>query len=412
MRQKIKRSRYTGKEGKSMVKMRQLTHEDLDQNFALSQFAFQYERTAEELRDLKSRVKTDLIWGHFEDGKLLSKMTIVPFNTYINGKEFAMGGIASVATWPEYRRNGLVAKLLVHGLEVMRKQGQTISFLAPFSFSFYRKYGWEMHGEYKKYSLNVDQLPSFKGSSGRVKRVGQDINLLNRIYSTYASFYNGMLKRSDDWWTHTVFKKNKGTIAVYENAQGEPEGYLMYAVKNSEMTIHEFIHLDHDAYEGLWQFIKNHDSMITKVIYEAPSDDQLHRLLQNPEIKQEVVPYFMTRIVDVAAFLKQYPFQASTYVEECFLHITDEHAPWNNGTFKLAVNSSGSANVEQTTEEINGMAPEQGIACDIQTLSTMLLGYQRPSFLHRVGRLQGKVENIEIWESLIPRKTTCLLDYF
>jgi predicted acetyltransferase len=396
-----------------MGEMRQLTHDDLDQNFALSQFAFQYERTQEELDELKSRVKPERIWGHFEDGKLLSKMTIIPFHTLIHGKEFAMGGIASVATWPEYRRMGLVAKLLVHGLQVMKKQGQTISFLAPFSFSFYRKFGWEMHGEYKKYTLNVDQLPSFKGSSGRVKRVGQDINLLNGMYSTYASFYNGMLKREDDWWTHTVFRKNKGTIAVYENAEGEPRGYLMYAVKNSEMTIHEFIHLDHDAYQGLWQFIKNHDSMITKVTYEAPSDDQLPCLLQNPEIKQEVVPYFMTRIVDVAAFLEQYPFQALNEMEEYVLHITDEHAPWNNGTFKLTVNPSGKVDVQHLKDvATDKVQPNQGMTCDIQTLSTMLLGYQRPSFLHNVGRLQGRVEEVEKWESLIPRKTTCLLDYF
>jgi predicted acetyltransferase len=34
-------------------------------------------------------------------------------------KVFEMGGIGGIATWPEYRRNGMVAKLLLNALKIM-----------------------------------------------------------------------------------------------------------------------------------------------------------------------------------------------------------------------------------------------------------------------------------------------------
>jgi predicted acetyltransferase len=401
--------------------IRQLTYEDLDQSFALSQFAFQYVRTPEEIAELKKRAKLEQMWGYFENGKLASKMTIFSFQTFINGKEFAMGGIASVATWPEYRRKGMVGKLLIEGLKKMKEQGQTISFLAPFSFSFYRRYGWEMHSEYKKYTLQVNQLPSFDAVHGRIQRVEQDIQLLNTIYEQYARKFNGMLKRTDEWWDRSVYSNKKVTTAIYYNKTGEPRGYLIYVVKNSEMKIDEFIHLDNEGYKGLWQFIKNHDSMIKKVSYNAPSDDQLMLLLQDPEIEHKVVPYFMVRIVDVASFLEQYPFQGLMAEESYSVQVIDQYAPWNEGIFQISVDQKGEVNVkhfprsqDQNQEEspINGFTLNQGISCDIQTLSTMLLGYQRPSLLNQVGRLKGRAEDIEKWEAIIPKKTTYLMDYF
>ncbi len=52
-----------------------------------------------------------------------------------------MGGVAGVATYPEYRRSGYVKELLQHSLQTMKKDGYTVSMLHPFAVSFYRKYG-------------------------------------------------------------------------------------------------------------------------------------------------------------------------------------------------------------------------------------------------------------------------------
>ncbi len=395
--------------------IRTLTHDEVDLSLELSQFAFQYELSSEKLEERKKRTKPEQIWGYFHNGQLASKMHIFPFKTFIQGKEFSMGGIAGVATWPEFRRQGMVEKLLVHGLHEMKRNGQSISMLHPFDFAFYRRYGWETYCEYKKYAIETHQLPHFKNVPGMIKRVGHDIELLQEMYEKYAVRYNGTLKRDTDWWTRSIFNQ-KYEVTVYYNVLNEPLAYIIYEVKKNEMSIDEYVYLNEEGRQGLWSFIKNHDSMIEKIFMNVPSDDQLPFLFSNPKIKQEIVPYFMARIVDVSAFLAQYPLIIEAGNESIFLHITDDYAPWNNGTYQLYVDQSGEVNVTTHQKSVENMQcahpPKRGLMCDIQSLTTMLLGYQTPTFLFQAGRLKGNEAEVKMWEQLIPKKTTLLIDYF
>jgi predicted acetyltransferase len=397
-----------------MDQIRRLKAEELDESFALSEFAFQYELSPEDRAERMGQVNLNQLWGYFMDGKLASKLTILDFQTWINGKSFAMGGIAGVATWPEYRRNGMVGKLLRHALQVMKEQGQTVSFLHPFAFAFYRKYGWETYIEYKKYEIETAKLSGvFAAGPGTVKRVPLDWKLLQPVYEAYAAQYNGMLRRDEFWWTQRYFKFKKGTAAVYYNAEGEARGYVFYQVKDYQCKIHELVHLDQESRSALWKFIADHDSMMEKVLVNAPSDDDLPFLLANPRIKHEVVPYFMARIVDVAAFLAQYPFAAAAGGEEerFALQVADGQAEWNDGMFELVIDADGRASV--TKKDVPGDPAETNVlACDIQTLSTLLMGYRSASALHRIGRFQGSAAEAARLEKRIPQRTTYLADFF
>lgn len=71
-----------------------------------------------------------------EDGEVAAKAHLIPFEIYLEGEPLRMGGIGSVATYPEYRRQGYVKGLLTHLLAVMKEEGQTVSMLHPFSVSF------------------------------------------------------------------------------------------------------------------------------------------------------------------------------------------------------------------------------------------------------------------------------------
>lgn len=406
------------------MEIRQLTESELELHFQLSEYAFQYEMTEEDRQLGAKKASPDQIWGAFIEGNLASKMAILPLETYIHGKTFAMGGIASVATWPEYRRQGLVAKLLIRGLEIMKQNGQTLSFLAPFSFPFYRKYGWEIHGEYKKYNVKVEQLPKVKGK-GRMERITKENEGIRSLYESFARGFNGTLKRNDSWWENRIFtNRSKGGVALYRDEPGEPKGYLYYHVWEKKMTIHEMVYLDHDCYLGLWEFIAQHDSMIKEVELEAHNRDPLPLLVDDPTFEQKVVPYFMVRIVDVKTLLEEYPFNWQSEDEQAFLHITDKQADWNNGTFLVQPkrseeqgNHAGQNSVtfypQKQTELSCAHPPKKGLSCDIQTLSTLLIGYQRPAVLHELGRLKGESQEVEQWEKLLPQgRTTYLMDFF
>ncbi|MBO9597871.1 MAG: GNAT family N-acetyltransferase [Cohnella sp.] len=392
--------------------IRRLGEDEFEERMALSQFAFQLRFSEADMEARRKRWRPEHDWGYFdESGRLLSAAIVIPFETWVHGRKLAMGGVAGVATWPDARRQGCVRKLLAHALEAMKKEGQTVSMLHPFSFAFYRKYGWEMTIERKKYTLAPWQMPRREDVQGRVTRVAKpNIAALNGVYETYASRYSGTLVRSNEWWSDKFLSK-AGTWAVYENDIGELEGYIFYDVMDRKLTVHDWASVTEAARAALWTYVANHDSMISEATLSVPVDDPLTFMLADPRIKQEIEPYFMTRIVDAEAFVSLYAWEAGASREAVALRLTDAHASWNDGTFKLYWNANGQGRLEPVSaDEATSMEAE--VACDIQTLTAMLLGNRRPSFLREVGRVVGDDLAIARLERRIPVRTTCLMDFF
>jgi predicted acetyltransferase len=152
--------------------------------------------------------------------------------------------------------------------------------------------------------------------------------------------------------------------------------------------------------------------MINKVKLRAPADDQLPARLSNPRCKQEIVPYFMGRIVDAAAFMGQYSFTPTGETYSVRLTVEDQHAPWNDGSFIVTIGQDGRAAVKREEEGDGQAGTGLELACGIQALSSMMIGYMRPRFAGEIGRLSGSAEAVALWERLLPPQRTYLMDYF
>lgn len=414
--------------------IRKLEQGDFDAHVELSGYAFQAEMAPEVREQHRGRFKPDPWVGAFEDGKLLSQMALMDFTMYINEVPFAMGGIGGVATWPEERRKGLVAKQLVWALEAMRERGQSISALAPFAFGFYRKYGWELYTELKEYRIATSKLPRRQEVSGEVRRINaaEQVETLGMLYAVYAVKYNGTLQRPAQWWKDALLPRKHGYAAIYYDETGSPGGYMLYQIKDREMAIHELVSLSEQAWRGLWVFIAQHDSMIDQVKLTAPADDRLPYLLDDPRIVQELIPYFMARIVDAERFVAQYRFVGSDKLARAgdnrlLLDIQDAHAPWNQGLWLLTVMADGggslaavptaaqaavpSGTTAERAEKSDNSRPLR-LSCGIGDLTAMMLGYADPVVLHAHGRVGGDAAAAKLLGELIPQRTPYLLDYF
>jgi predicted acetyltransferase len=394
-----------------MAEIRNLTIEQFEERIALSEFAFQYKLSPEETEQARESFRPESVYGLFgEDGRLLSALTVIPFEVWLRGRKLAMGGVAGVASWPDTRRQGGAARLLVHSFEEMRRKGQSLSSLYPFSHAFYRKYGYEMMTQRKQYTIEPRWFPPRRKTSGSVRLVDKTMELLDPVYQAYASQYDGMLVRDHDWWTRRVLKP-PGVAAVYYNEAGKAEGYMLYQVKDRQMKVNEWVALTEEARVALWSYAGNHDSMVDQLTVTVPADDPLPFLLPEPRLKQEVSAHSMSRIVDAEAFVGQYPFEKSDRADELLLHIEDAHAAWNQGTFKLRMEASGEARMARISEDADSH-PGADLSLDIQTLTLMLAGEMRPRILHRVGRLRGSAESVELLERRVPLLQPFLSDFF
>lgn len=395
------------------LEIRQLKAEEFEQHMQLSMYAFQYKLNAEEAERSRQSFKPEHVWGAFEDGVLQAQLMLIPLQTYIQQQSMDMGGIAAVATWPENRRQGLVDQLLRHVLQLMKEQGQTVSFLHPFYFPFYRKYGWELYAEYMQYTIPTALLPAKVQTDGSIKRGVRDVELLHSIYGQYASQYNGTLVRDIEWWQKAKLRSDDTRTAVYYTADGQGQGYILYTVINKEMNIIELAYTTEEARRGLWTYISNHDSMVQHVKLRAPLQDGLPYLLQDPRIEQQQVPYFMARIVDVKAFLEQYAFEKGT-AGQLTIEISDRVAEWNAGVWRIVWDADGHAIVEQVEQGESSVQSTKDVQvqADIRVWTAMLMGYKRPTELLRWEQLHGEEQAIQLLEKLIPRRGTHLMDFF
>ncbi|WP_240508143.1 GNAT family N-acetyltransferase [Virgibacillus indicus] len=385
-----------------MKNIKTLTEENYDAIFSLSQFAFQYELSEEEMHDKKEEVKRHKVWGWMDGDNLAAKLHLIPLSCYINGKIFNMGGISAVATWPEYRRQGMVKDLLHHSLKYMKENGQIISYLHPFSFRFYRKYGWEHAFNELQLTLPINKLKKKWDAKGYVRRIQPDVPLLHHLYTNYAKSFNGMLERDEKWWEQRVLNR-KHQIAVAYNEQDQAEGYVLFKVKDNVVKITELVHSNLNGWKLLLGFIANHDSMAEKVKMVVPENDKLSLLLDEPRFEQKLEPYFMARIVDVQKFLQEYPFAAD---EKFAVTILDDFFPENNGTYQVRAETGVNSVSHIQSHKGNG------IQCSIQVLTGMLLGFKRPNDYHELELLQGDEAAVVQLERLIPENQAFFADFF
>ncbi|RDW18614.1 GNAT family N-acetyltransferase [Oceanobacillus chungangensis] len=390
-----------------MQKIKQLSKTDYDEVFALSQFAFQFELSDEAIIKKKEEAERHIIWGWMAEDKLAAKVHVIPLSVLINGKTFDMGGVAGVATWPEYRRSGMVKKLLLHSLKEMKKNGQVVSYLHPFSVPFYRNFGWEVCFNNKKYTVPIESLKRKWNTAGYVRRVSVTDKTLYRIYANFAENYNGVLIRDEKWWKQCVLNE-KAQIAVAYNQEDVAVGYLIYHVKEDIFTLDEMAYETIDGWKQLLEFIANHDSMAKEVRMTVPENDHLPLFLDEPRFEQKIIPYFMMRIVDVLAFLKMYPFLEAGTDKEINMHVVDSFLEENSGTYQLTkIGTDTEIQCQQLQVE-----EEDGIHCSVQHLAQMLLGYKRPLDLYELVLIQGAHKDIEQFDHLIPKRQTLLTDFF
>ncbi|KXI52499.1 MULTISPECIES: enhanced intracellular survival protein Eis [Bacillus cereus group] len=369
----------------------------------LSEYAFQYKVEEDRLQQQLTRMKeSHEVYGIMEGNDLAAKLHLIPFHIYIGKEKFKMGGVAGVATYPEYRRSGYVKELLQHSLQTMKKDGYTVSMLHPFAVAFYRKYGWELCANLLVCHMTKSDLVMKKQVNGTVKRFNKENHSeeVEKLYETFAERFSGMLVRNEKWWLQAVY--DDLTLAIYYDENKTAAGYMLYKIEKSKMTVEEFVPLHNEARNGLWNFICQHDSMIKELEMTVSENEQLLYTLQEPRVKTEIKPYFMGRIVDVEQFLKQYELNWNNIQQEIILHITDSFAPWNNVSVRLA--NYEITIVEETTEK--------GIKLDINALSAIMLGYKRPLELNELELINGSEEEIRAFEKIVPVREAFIYDFF
>ena len=400
---------------KKQLKMKKVGLEHLEQYNQLLRYVFQV--TDRELQQigweedeilhakLPVLERADVL-GWFDGDKLVSQVAVYPFQVRIFNRTYDMGGLTGVGTFPEYSNQGLMHKLLYQSLGNMRKKKQLISYLYPYSIPYYRRKGWEIVSDIITFEVNDYQLPKNRQVPGEIERVDVESELVKKTYERFAMQTHGAMLRDDLAWNeYWRWDSDDLMAAVYYNDDGQPDGYVLYWIADEIFHIKDMIFINEEARSGLWNFISAHFSMISKVVGDIHTDEPLAFLLEDADIKESISPYFMARIVDLEQFIAQYPFKPDTAEREWTFTLDDPLLAWNQGAFTLRITPDGKGQVVRTTERSSDKI-------DIQTMTTMLLGYKRPDYLQKIGRISCGPETVDMLEDAIEQQTPYFSDYF
>ena len=400
---------------KKNLRMKSVGSEYLEQYNALLRYVFQV--TDQELSSVgwqekeiirakfPTMEKADVI-GWFDGDTLVSQAAIYPMRVMIWGRVYLMGGLTGVGTYPEYSNMGLMHKLLEQALKNMQSRGQYICYLYPYSIPYYRRKGWEIISDKISYEIKDYQLPRNRQVPGDVRRVKTDSDEIRRAYDRYARHTHGAVLRDELAWNeYWLWDPDDIMAAIYYNEDNEPDGYVIYWIANEVFHIKDMIFNNENARAGLWNFVSAHFSMINQVEGNTYTDEPLAFLLEDASITETISPYYMARIVDFPAFVAQFPFKPDAMDRQWRFTLTDPIMECNQGSFLLTISRDGKGEATRIAEQCRD-------SISIQTMTTMLMGYKRPDYLARIGRLQADEETIDMLEDAIEQQTPYISDYF
>lgn len=331
--------------------------------------------------------------GAVEKGRLCAMAGTYGMAQYFGGRAVPMGGLASVAVFPDRRGEGLAKHVCTASLRAMRERGEVISSLYPATTSLYRALGWEVAGLYLWQKLVPTVLHALPQPGRKALRPAplEDLSLLRDCYDRMAAGCPGFLARGDAWWDRLAFVWKSHSIYAVSNERGGLDGYLVYLKLDGEysglggpfrIAVRELVACTRDAALALWRLCGQWSTQVSDVFAVGTLDDTLLFVSPDQVLQPLAQIRWMTRIVDAPGAIAARGFPECLDVEAP-LALRDALFPENDGSFVLRVRK-GQGELARSSR-----ATSDAPSLEIGGLASLYTGFASTSRLARAGLLEG-----------------------
>lgn len=383
-------------------------------SFDLAAYAFNLPRDEMTKKRFDFLFNKAIPLGTFHQQQIKSQLLLFPLEVVIHGEVMPMGGIGYVSSYPETRGKGYVKQLFVKTLAEMNHKGMVLSYLDPFSYPFYRKFGYELSFNQVQYEIGATDMPRVESYLGSMERTDWESSkeLLKQLYAEKTASSVGPVKRPDWIWESDMMRNKQERIALYKDTDQEVKGYLCYHADTevpNRFIIDELVYLTQEAFVGVWQFIASHQSTFDTFLYTVKEEEYFLDLFPNPRIKNELKPFMMARIVNIETFLKQFPFKDRAQ-KTFYLRIIDEYAGWNDGLWRVELRKTGRQMTKVVDESV--VNETEILSATIQTWTQLFLNYRTMENLYFHQKMFGNAAYAKELADRIPEGAPQLFNYF
>ena len=376
--------------------IRHLKESDVDAVIRLGLLAFPT-TTAEQRRQILTANPRCALSDFFlaeDGGSVVGSYAIYPFVQHLRGVDLRMGGIASVAVAPDWRRRGVAGEMMTAAVKEMKQRGYPISVLYPFGYGFYRRFGWGLAGISHEYVLACRSLPVFEEFRAVRRLAGGEETELCAWHEQAWRARSGALKRSHLYWK-SLLGSRFDNVYVYRNGDGRIEGHVAFRFMPTgdalaqDMKVHEMLATTPGSWRGLIGFLAAQRDQVRTVYLGAPPYEPVLALMTEPRAPDSVSfdcgqylaghisVSWMLRVIDVDQLLAAGMHFSGPDVDVCF-ELRDPVLSPEAPMFRQVSFREGRVADCQPVSAGQFQEPGRRFSCEISVLAQLTAGSVRP----------------------------------
>lgn len=354
------------------------------------------------------------VWGAFgADGNLCAALFNNNYTVEFDGHGVSASGIGGVCSLPEFRSKGSVRALFREVLQEAHREGCVFSYLFPFSYPYYRKFGYELLHTEDHYEIPIEALHHFSCSyEVRMCQTEGTTTEMHQVYSQFLKGNNLSIHREDRHWKIAQGDpyKNRCYKYTFFDPDGHPRAYIIFTPGQSKTDGSRIISVNDLAYTSaqdlshILGFLYRFQGQYSAVNLILPEDVPLVSMFpNNRSVKHTRHPHGQLRVVNVSKALEamRCPAEPGSVV----IAIEDAFLPENTSNYLLAFADGKATKVEW----VNQQQPD--IRLSIERFSQMVTGsisFAQAAFLPDVTVFR----NHSVLEKLFIRKKIYFRDGF
>ncbi|HEY3413991.1 MAG TPA: GNAT family N-acetyltransferase [Armatimonadota bacterium] len=321
------------------------------------------------------------------EGRLVAAMMITPEDLQMGDVTVPGGAVGGVGTAVAARRIGCAAAMMTETVRRMVGWGITGSAMWPFSYAYYRKFGWETGGEVRISTWPRDIQWLIEPDGDVSVLTPADAPDVSSVWDALTPGFRCSTARAWDVWESLVGPERFGSGQANKTGfvcrrGGKPVGYAMYEIpepkdgeKPAFLEINEIRALDGAAAVAIIRAVMERTDF-GKYRAAFSVNDRVRSLAVNARaIETELHASFGFRIIHPDAIFPL--MKCACRTEPVTIRIHDELV--GTRTWKTALDGSPAEIVTS----------EPDVDCDIRAFTPIASGFVTPSAAASLGWLQG-----------------------
>ncbi len=333
----------------------------------------------------------------FEGATMVGTSADMPFDLTVPGGVLPLAGLTMVTVRPTHRRRGVMLSMIRAYTDQAHERGDPLGGLWAAEWPIYGRFGFGAAADKAAIAFDGPRLEIASDPAGpslALLDTAAAREVLPEVYRRARVHRPGMLGRSDAWWEgrhfHDPPQWRHGASAnrfVVASRAAMPTGYAVYRQKSEwdgghsvgEVRVTEVIAVDGATEQALWQYLSRIDLFPRVSWNNAPTDTLLAWIAtDNRRIERRIGDGLWLRLLDVVAALTGRRYRADGTL---VLRVVDEYCPWNDGSYRLAV--------EQGAAECRRTDAEADLTLTAATLAALYLGGRSATVLADAGLVTG-----------------------